>query len=97
MVLSLIFVENLVHAVIACIEHPAAAGETFLVSDDHDVSTPELIRMIATALEKPPRLFPVPALMLFVLGRLIGKGKTVVTIFSDTGERYLSTGLFDNG
>ncbi len=31
------------------------------------------------------------------VAKKLGKGKTVVTIFSDTGERYLSTGLFDNG
>ena len=30
------------------------------------------------------------------VAKKLGKGKTVVTIFCDTGERYLSTGLFDN-
>lgn len=31
------------------------------------------------------------------VAKRLGKGKNVVTIFCDTGERYLSTGLFDNG
>jgi cysteine synthase A len=30
------------------------------------------------------------------VAKKLGKGKNVVTIFCDTGERYLSTGLFDN-
>ncbi|MEW6143770.1 MAG: cysteine synthase A [Thermodesulfobacteriota bacterium] len=30
------------------------------------------------------------------VAKKLGRGKNVVTIFSDTGERYLSTGLFDN-
>jgi cysteine synthase A len=30
------------------------------------------------------------------VAKKLGKGKNVITIFSDTGERYLSTGLFDN-
>ncbi len=30
------------------------------------------------------------------VAKILGKGKNVVTIFCDTGERYLSTGLFDN-
>ncbi|MDP3041580.1 MAG: hypothetical protein Q8N62_02440 [Candidatus Omnitrophota bacterium] len=34
-------------AIGVCVEHPKAAGETFLVSDGQDVSTPDLIRMIA--------------------------------------------------
>ena len=29
------------------------------------------------------------------LARKLGKGKNVVTIMCDTGERYLSTGIFD--
>jgi nucleoside-diphosphate-sugar epimerase len=44
---SFLYLGNLVDAIGVCVEHPKAAGETFLLSDGQDVSTPELIRMIA--------------------------------------------------
>ncbi|MDP3041937.1 MAG: NAD-dependent epimerase/dehydratase family protein [Candidatus Omnitrophota bacterium] len=44
---SFLYVGNLVDAITTCISHPLAVGETFLVSDGQDVSTVELIRMIA--------------------------------------------------
>ena len=47
---SFLYVGNLTDAIIACIENPKAAGETFLVSDGQDVSTPELMRMIGRAM-----------------------------------------------
>lgn len=43
-----------------CLDHPAAARQTFLLSDGHDLSTPELIRRIAQALNRPARLLRVP-------------------------------------
>lgn len=48
--------------IVACLEHPAAAGQTYLVSDGEDISTPELIRRIAHALGRSERLLPVPPL-----------------------------------
>ena len=39
---SLIFLDNLVDMIITCINHPAASNQTFLVSDDEDLSTTEL-------------------------------------------------------
>lgn len=57
---SFIYVGNLVHALMAVVEHPKASGQTFLVSDGQDLSTPELIRAIGRALGKPARLFPLP-------------------------------------
>lgn len=65
---SLIYVGNLVDAIVRCIEHPAAAGQTFLVSDGEAVSTPELVRRMATALGRHARLvaLPVPLLRLAV-------------------------------
>lgn len=57
---SLLFTGNLVAAVHAVLAAPAAARETFFVSDDHDLSTAELVRGIARALGRRPRLIHVP-------------------------------------
>ena len=68
---------NLADAIIACINHPKTAGQTYLVSDGEDVSTPELIRRVATALGRPARLFPLsPSLMRFA-GKLFGKSDAI--------------------
>lgn len=69
---SLIYVDNLCDLIFRCLIHPAAAGETFLVSDGQNVSTPELLRMLAEAQHKKARLFPVPEKILKLAGRLVG-------------------------
>lgn len=71
---SLIGLTNLTHALRFCVEHEAAAGETFLVADDDSVSTPALLRAIADALHRPARLLPVPARMLEAAARITGSG-----------------------
>ena len=74
---SFIYVENLLDAVVMCIENPAAAGQTYFVSDDEDVSTPELVRRIAEAFGKPARLFRFPANLMRLAGFVVGKSSTV--------------------
>lgn len=74
---SLIYVGNLVDALTACAVHPAAAGQTYLVSDGEDVSTPDLIRRTAKALDLHARLFPVSASFLRLVGNLPGKSGVV--------------------
>jgi nucleoside-diphosphate-sugar epimerase len=74
---SLIYVENLVDAIVACVRHPNASNQTYLVSDGEDVSTPELIRMISALFNKRPRLFSVPGLCLHIASRISGKGPTM--------------------
>jgi nucleoside-diphosphate-sugar epimerase len=74
---SFIYLENLVDAFIVCIIHPEAAGKTFLLSDGIEISTPELIQKVSVALGKPSRLFPCPPDFLRLLGRIIGKNRTV--------------------
>ena len=74
---SLIYIENFVDAIFTCTIHPNAAGKTFLVSDGQDMSTPDLIQNIASALGKPSRLLPFPPLLLHVLARLTGKSEIV--------------------
>ncbi len=72
---SLIFLGNLVEAIEACLTRPAAAGETYLVSDEPAVSTPELIEGIGRALGCAPRLLPFPPALLQWMARLLGKSK----------------------
>lgn len=70
---SLLYVGNLADALAVCALHPKAAGQTYLVSDGEDVSTPRLIRSIAVAMGVPARLFPVPVVVIQLLGMLVGK------------------------
>ncbi len=70
---SLVSVWNLCDLLVHAIEEPAATGGTWLVSDGEDLSTPELIRRIAHAMNRRPRLLPVPAAILQGASTLIGR------------------------
>ena len=70
---SLVGIDNLVDFIITCLEHPAAANETFLVSDGEDLSTPDLIRRMARAMDRPARLLPVPKSVLMAAAAMLGK------------------------
>ena len=72
---SLIYVGNLIGALIACATHPAAAGQTYLVCDGEDVSTPGLLRQLATSMDVPSRLFPCAPALLQLVGKLAGKSQ----------------------
>jgi len=74
---SLIYVKNLVDALILCATHPAAAGNTYLVSDGEDVSTSDLLRKLAVAMGKKPRLFSCPVVILELAARVFGKSDQV--------------------
>jgi nucleoside-diphosphate-sugar epimerase len=74
---SFLYVENLADALACCVFNPNAAGHTYLVSDGEDVSTPELIRRVASAMEKPARLFPFPTGLMRYAGKLFGKSSAV--------------------
>jgi nucleoside-diphosphate-sugar epimerase len=74
---SLIFVGNLADALASCVLHPNAAGQIFLVSDGRDVSSPELIRLVASALGISVRLFPFPPGLLRIAGEFLGKYSAV--------------------
>ena len=67
---SLIFIDNLVDLVGRACVHPGAAGRVLLARDAADLSTPELIRVLAAELGRPARLFSVPRPALAMLRRL---------------------------
>lgn len=70
---SMVALDNLVDLIVTCVDHPAAANQTFLVSDGEDLSTSELLKRTARALGKPARLIPVPAGLLELGAGLLGK------------------------
>ncbi len=70
---SLIGLDNLVDLIVTATQHKAAANQSFLVSDDHDLSTLELVRMIAQAGCLNARIFHVPLPLLRGLAGLAGK------------------------
>lgn len=70
---SLVHVGNLASAISACVEHPNAAGKTYLVSDNADVSTAQLVREMANAFGRKPNLLPVPPWLIETAAALLGK------------------------
>lgn len=80
---SMIALDNLVHFIATCLQHPAAAGNIFLVSDGDDLTITALLRKIATAFSQPARLVPVPMIVLEIIGRVLGK-EAVVQRLCDT-------------
>lgn len=86
---SLIYVGNLVDALIVCASHPAAAGRTYLVCDGDDISTPDLLRQLGVAMNHPARLFGFPPVWLRLAGKLVRR--------SDQVERLLGSLCVDSG
>jgi len=78
---SFIGLDNLVDVLIRCVASPAAAGQTFVVSDGEDVSTAGLIRRIAKGLGRPSRLIAFPEAPLRLAARLLGRGVDAERLF----------------
>lgn len=74
---SLVSVDNLVDLIVTCIDHPKAANQVFLVSDDHDVSTSVMVCEMAIALGKSTRQLPVPIWLYKLLGKLFNRSDVV--------------------
>lgn len=87
---SLVGLDNLVDFLVLCLDHPAAAGQTFLVSDGEDLSLPGLLRRIGKIKGAPVRLFPVPVRMLekgaSLLGRQAMATRLLCSFQVDTGK-----------
>lgn len=70
---SMLGLDNLINFIGLCLSHPDATGQTFLVSDDHDVSTTELLKEIAAAMHRPSRLLSIPQYLIENLLILLGQ------------------------
>jgi nucleoside-diphosphate-sugar epimerase len=74
---SFIYVNNLVDALLVCSEHLAAANQTYLVSDNESISTPDLLRKLADAIGVSSRVFQFPPNLLKIIGKISGNSKKV--------------------
>lgn len=72
---SLVAIENLLDLIVTCITCPAAANQTFLVSDGEDLSTTRLLRYLAEALNSRCWILPVPQQVLRLALRAVGQNK----------------------
>lgn len=70
---SFVAIDNLVDLIMTCLDHPAAANRTFLVSDGEDLSIADLLRRLGVAMGRPARLLPVPVGVLALAAKLLGK------------------------
>jgi len=78
---SLIYVGNLVDALIACATHPAAAGQTYMVSDGGDVSTAMLVEKIARALGRSNRSYYFPPGLIRAAATVLGRAEQIDRLF----------------
>lgn len=77
---SFVGIDNLIDLIACCIVHPKAPGNTFLVSDDKDISTSDLIKKIRKIMKKSTFLIPFPLIFLKFLCKIIGKSNELVSL-----------------
>jgi UDP-glucose 4-epimerase len=74
---SLVSVYNLIDLIRVCIKHPKAANQLFLVSDDNDLSTAQMIELMAKVQRKKNIALPVPAWCFTLVGKLLNKNDVI--------------------
>lgn len=70
---SFIALANLVDLLATCLHHPAAANQTFLVSDGEDLSTADLLQRMAKAMDRSARLIAIPTKLLHLGAAILGR------------------------
>lgn len=79
---TLIALDNLVDLVVTCLDHSAARNQVFLAGDGEDLSTIQLIQIMAEFMGRKTLMFPVPNNILKLGAILIGKRSTYNRLYS---------------
>lgn len=74
---SMVYVENLISLIIECINNINAANQTFLISDDDDLSTKAFVQGLSKALGKSSFMLPVPNTIFSLAGKVLGKSAII--------------------
>ncbi|MDV6328055.1 SDR family oxidoreductase [Idiomarina sp. Sol25] len=80
---SLVSLDNLVSLIVTCVQHPKPLNDTFLVSDEHDVSTKELFETLTRAYGKDPKLWPFPVSLMKLGAKMLGKKAIADRLFGN--------------
>ncbi len=80
---SMVYLGNLIDFIVHCLDHPAAANETFLISDGEDLSLSDLVSVIRKHLGRQSHLFSVPPYIFRALGSLTGKSGVIDRLIGD--------------
>ena len=70
---SMVYLDNLVDLIMVCVKHLNAANQTFLVSDQHDVSTSQILFEIKKASNSSCILLPIPMLWFQGIAKIMNK------------------------
>ena len=79
---SLVSVYNLIDLIKVCIEHPKASNQVFLVSDDNDISTSDMVALMAKVQGVSNYSLPFPVWCFKLLGRLLNKQEVIDRLVS---------------
>ncbi|RXS43020.1 NAD-dependent epimerase/dehydratase family protein [Idiomarina sp. 29L] len=80
---SLVSLDNLVSLIVTCVKHPEPLNGTFLVSDDHDVSSKELFETLTRTYGKDPKLWPFPVSLMKLSAKMLGKKAIADRLFGN--------------
>ncbi|WP_343327512.1 UDP-glucose 4-epimerase family protein [Pseudomonas putida] len=70
---SLVALDNLLDLIVHCVDHPAAPGKVFLVSDGEDLSTTQLLKRVSRSMGMRSVLVPVPQYLLVMCLNFLGR------------------------
>ncbi len=74
---SMVYVGNLVSIIVECVKNENAANQTFLVSDNDDLSLADFIKRLSMAMGKKTILLPFPKFLFELVGKLSGKSAVI--------------------
>lgn len=80
---DLVSLNTLASLVSTCVDHPAAAGETFLVSDGAPLSTRQIVERIGMFVGRKPCFLPMPEAVLGLALNIIGRGGLASQLLGD--------------
>lgn len=78
---SLLYIYNFVDAIVRCMQHPAAAGGTFLVSDPVALSSAELVAQLSRGMGLRSNMLAIPPPLIRMVAHLLGRAEEYRRLF----------------